>query len=690
MASLLVSEHDYDFIDNPPEDFYCPVTFDLLLEPHQTLCCGNHFSQAAVTRLEGKPCPLCKKTLNTMPDKFFQRTVKQLKACCANKSLGCEWVGELGSLDLHQSQNSVEGECQFVTVACPYSCGDGFQRCQLEGHKANDCPNRQFTCQYCGHRATYFKVTSEHWPVCERYPVECPNKSLGCQWTGERGTLDQHLSSESEEKCQFTTVACPYDCGSGFQRYQLEGHKVNDCPNRQFTCQYCGHKATYNKVTNEHWSVCERYPVECPNKSLGCQWTGERGTLDQHLSSESEEKCQFTTVACPYDCGSGFQRYQLEGHKVNDCPNRQFTCQYCGHKATYNKVTNEHWSVCERYHIECPNKSLGCQWAGERGDLNQHLKNDSEEGECQFVTVACRYNCGGNFQRCQLEGHKINNCPNRLFACQYCDYEDTFIKITSEHQSICKQYLFPCPNQCGENAIERQHLPKHLEEACPLQVIKCEFSYAGCEVECQRQHMQPHLDENVRVHLSKVSHKSVQQQKQIETLQSHIQALQCKTEQQQSQIDTLITALNQFVQPKFGPPYDLVMTDFEEHKQADDDWYSPPFYSHVGGYKMCLNVNANGSNDTHTHVSVFVYLMQGEHDDRLKWPFRGEITIQLLNQRRDGGHLQWIVNCKHQRATGNWGRHQFIAQIKLNTEDKNYLKRDCLKFRIAKVVVKSI
>ena len=36
-----------------------------------------------------------------------------------------------------------------------------------------------------------------------------------------------------------------------------------------------------------------------------------------------------------------------------------------------------------------------------------------------------------------------------------------------------------------------EYLDEHLEENCPLQVIKCEFSYAGCEVEveCQRQHM---------------------------------------------------------------------------------------------------------------------------------------------------------------------------------------------------------
>ena len=415
---------EYDFVEKPSEDFYCPVTFDLLREPYQLLCCGNHLSTKAAIWLQGHPCPVCKEAnLNAVPDKFFKRTVNQLKIRCSNKSLGCKWVGELGDLDRHLSLNSFEGECQFVTVACPYSCGDSFQR------------------------------------------------------------------------------------------YQLRGHRVNDCLNRLFTCQYCGHKATYIAVINGHWANCEQYPLECPNK-------------------------------------------------------------------------------------------------------------------------------------------------------------------------------------CGEKAIERQHLPKHLEETCPLQVIKCEFSYAGCEVECQRQHMQIHLEENMKVHLNKVSHN-----------------LQCKIEQQQKQIAALMSTLAQLaldvkkpLAPVFVPPSDIVMTDFVMHKKAGDWWYSPPFYSHIGGYKMCLRVYANGCGDSEaTYVSVFVYLNRGEYDDQLKWPFRGDITIQLLNQSRDEGHREYTVRFDNrvsdecagrvmgkERAINGRGRAQFIAHAELNAENKEYLTNDCLKFQITNFVVKSI
>ena len=69
------------------------------------------------------------------------------------------------------------------------------------------------------------------------------------------------------------------------------------------------------------------------------------------------------------------------------------------------------------------------------------------------------------------------------------------------------------------------------------------------------------------------------------------------------------------------------MDYFQMHKMNNDEWYSPPFYSHA---RMCLKVDANGfGSEKGTHMSVFVCLMRREFDDHLKWPFSGEVTIQL-------------------------------------------------------------
>ena len=328
----------------------------------------------------------------------------------------------------------------------------------------------------------------------------------------------------------------------------------------------------------------------------------------------------------------------------------------------------------------------------------------------------------------------MNDCPNRPFTCEYCDHEATYIEVTTEHWPVCEKYPMQCPNACGEDTIERQYLEEHLDEVCPLQVVECEFSYAGCEVECQRQHMQDHMNEKVKAHLSLVSKLVSQQVEEGNESDSRIEELEDKIEeqdarideqsstiqeqlktinQQQKQIVAIASALTRvavalnvkklLAPPVFIPPPDIVMTDFEKHKKAGNRWYSPPFYSHIGGYKMCLHVNANGNGDGKaTHVSVFCHLYRGEYDDQLKWPFRGAITIQLLNQSRDEGHWEKTVpyddtvgdkrGCRvvgKERDIG-LGISQFIAHIELNTENKVYLKTDCLNFRISTIVVESV
>ena len=43
-----------------------------------------------------------------------------------------------------------------------------------------------------------------------------------------------------------------------------------------------------------------------------------------------------------------------------------------------------------------------------------------------------------------------------------------------------------------------------------------------------------------------------------------------------------------------------------------------------------------------THVSVYAYLMRGEFDDHLKWPFQGHVTVAMLNQLEDNHHATKI------------------------------------------------
>ena len=150
------------------------------------------------------------------------------------------------------------------------------------------------------------------------------------------------------------------------------------------------------------------------------------------------------------------------------------------------------------------------------------------------------------------------------------------------------------------------------------------------------------------------------------------------------------------------PPCTVSMFNYNEHKRVDDDWHSVPFYSGIDGYKLYLRVDADGY-DTYkgTHVSVYAGITKGENDERLQWPFNGEITIELLNWREDKGHVEKIIDHynapidRRKRVTDAGradprGHPDFISFADLgynpnaNTE---YLHNDTLCFRVSKVII---
>ena len=183
-------ETEYDFVEEPSRDYYCPVTFELLRDPHQTTCCGHHISVTAGAKLqqEGKSCPMCKEpNFTTQTDKYFKRVVNGLKVRCPHKGSGCEWVHDLGSLDQHTKV----------------------------------CPKRPWQCQYCDTTATYDVGANEHLPQCLKFPEPCPNR---CEkGTVERCNLEKHLASE----CSLQLVACEFShagCTEKVPRKDLARH----------------------------------------------------------------------------------------------------------------------------------------------------------------------------------------------------------------------------------------------------------------------------------------------------------------------------------------------------------------------------------------------------------------------------------------------------------------------------------
>ena len=152
-------------------------------------------------------------------------------------------------------------------------------------------------------------------------------------------------------------------------------------------------------------------------------------------------------------------------------------------------------------------------------------------------------------------------------------------------------------------------------------------------------------------------------------------------------------------------PFEFTMTKFEKHKRASDEWFSPPFYTHTHGYRMCINVDANGCGlGKGTHVSIFTCIMRGPFDADLKWPFRGDVTIQIVNQAGEDNHQERVIHYTDQTPDVAAGRvtdkersvargiFEFLPHSSLGynaASNTQYLRGDSLRIRISKVELKN-
>ena len=270
--------------------------------------------------------------------------------------------------------------------------------------------------------------------------------------------------------------------------------------------------------------------------------------------------------------------------------------------------------------------------------------------------------------RKDLERHTNEECPMRQYKCPQCHESGEYQERTTKHLEECPMVEVPCPNSGCKIHLTRHDFLKHCQE-CMFKKVLCKYSIIGCEEEVERKDLAEH-EGDTQQHLHLAVDTVRQQQIKIENMQA-----------QSREIPVLY---------KF--------TNFNQHKTLRDKIYSPAFYTSPKGYKMCISVYANGNGGgENTHISVFAFLMKGENDDYLPWPFTGTVTVELLNQLEDKNHhsmtmkftsdihtaSQQVVD--KERSNLGFGWYKYIPHSDLgHNMDKScqYLKDDRLHFKI--------
>ena len=357
--------------------------------------------------------------------------------------------------------------------------------------------------------------------------------------------------------------------------------------------------------------------------------------------------------------------------------------------------------------VYCPKKAKGCKWEGEASGLEGHLGYASvEAGNCKYVEVPCPYICRRLYARFKIRHHMKEECPKRPFTCNYCSYEGSHSSVVNEHLPICDKFPTRCPNNCDE-MLCRGDVKKHLDTECTLQVVKCDFEFAGCTAHnLHRRDVKRHMDSNTQVHLDLLAVYSRGKDKEIEALKSQVLVLTNIVAGYHNQpLEAVASAACRDL--GFVRPPKMTLTNFQELHVKKEYWKSPAFYSHIGGYKMCLVVFPGSEMDQHGNefMGVYLQMLPGEFDDHLKWPFRGKVEVRMLNQNSDTDHVDRVLLDASSYSKENfqmkmvdrvvsdvtpsvWGCGNFMPLRKLRFNKSvhtQYLKSDCIDFQVLSV-----
>ena len=282
MASRASKTGGYDckFVDPPPDKLECQICLLVVRTPHQMICCGRVYCKVCLDehKKHSNTCPNCRKRGQNFSDTRGEWTsgsshimkwilnflhvvdqeVKQLLVKCSNSEKGCNWSGQLQSLNYHLK------ECGFTLLRCPNECTEEEKilRRDLDNHLIV-CPNRQCECPHCKATGRYCDITTTHLGTCLEVKVICIN--LECEAKMLRRNLSDHLKT-----CEFTLIHCPNKCMKHekeltISRRDLDQH-LRKCPNRQYECPHCKDTGKYCDITTTtHLDTCPKVEIPCPN-----------------------------------------------------------------------------------------------------------------------------------------------------------------------------------------------------------------------------------------------------------------------------------------------------------------------------------------------------------------------------------------------------------------------------------------
>ncbi len=382
-------------------------------------------------------------------------------------------------------------------------------------------------------------------------------------------------------------------------------------------------------------------------------------------------------------------------------------CEWNGQFIDYKIHSKTHENII------CPHCSA--MFANEIS-LNNHL--DAKIGTCEkqpfnclFSKIGCHTNL--NFNRKTLNEHFRNECAYHL-ELTYNDIEPRLNRIENHFQitntTTVELNATASPSNISSQEssisddISLKVKSKTQRESSDISNKKAKSSEDG-ELNSKMTMLEYHVkcigdDLNKSVHSTEKLSKELEEVKINEKkLKEEVDALQKTLTFAQATIINLEERLIAQEKASFNGTLVWKISNIREKIQEaksgrQTSIYSPPFYTHQNGFKMCGRIYLNGDGmGRNTHVSLFFVIMRGEYDALLRWPFRQKVTFILMDQTTNESRENIIDAFRPDPNSNSFkkptsdmniasGIPLFCPLSKLNSNEHEYVKDDCMFIKI--------
>ena len=422
--------------------------------------------------------------------------------------------------------------------------------------------------------------------------------------------------------------------------------------------------------------------VRCSEYQEGCKWVGELRYLHDHL----KKQCDIAFLQCPF-CSYRSLRSEMKEH-TRHCPQRMISCENCGYYNTFTIVTEKHYPVCPKSsRLIISRTSVPQQYQYNQASIEFIINDFSEKREEWCSPPFYTHDRGYKFCLEVLPNGYSTGSGSHISMYAYLlkgmfDEElrwpfegDIIVELLdwdSGESSLCHTIHYNSYHDrdgthssraADRLAANGLGIPQFISRA-DLMVSNNDSKFL-CN-DCLR------LRVNAIVYSTPF----------LCPIPAR-QVTPCSD-------STSTWHKSSFTSTRSGVQFTI--SEYSKRKQFNNEYFSQPFTSSPQGYTFCLRIFANGDGSGKgSHLSIFAYIMKGQHDDHLWWPFTGTISFELFNWLGDKRHYKRTLSIDAddnftkvtQGEYGkNLGYHQFISQSYLQSADAQYIKHDCIHVKV--------